>query len=229
MTKRTKGWLAVLLCATWAALAIFEAMNQPSPERVPLKFKSGPAQDIAGKPAHGSDNPFTVRLARAKTHELPHLPSHNIFAPLDTPSPEASVRQVNKHMVSGQAKPPQSPGHEPIVVEQAAPRSEEGIAAQRAIQQAEMARLEAMRELGAFRFLGFLEQNGVAQAFLARGNELYVVANGDSVDGRYVITVLDTSSVKIRATSTGVETTIGRSTDVLSHPRKLDDILPGVH
>ena len=68
-----------------------------------------------------------------------------------------------------------------------------------------------MRELGAFRFLGFLEQTGVAQAFLARGNELYVVANGDAIDGRYVITVLDTSSVKIRATSTGVETTIGKS------------------
>jgi hypothetical protein len=68
-----------------------------------------------------------------------------------------------------------------------------------------------MRELGAFRFLGFLEQDGVVQAFLARGNELYVVANGDSVDGRYVVTVLDTSSVKIRATSTGVETIIGKS------------------
>jgi hypothetical protein len=74
-----------------------------------------------------------------------------------------------------------------------------------------MVRLSAMRELGAFRFLGFLEQDGVVQAFLARGNELYVVANGDSVDGRYVVTVLDTSSVKIRATSTGVETIIGKS------------------
>jgi hypothetical protein len=211
MTKRTKGGLAVFLCVTWAALVIFEAMNQPSPERVPLKFKSGPAQDIAGKPAHGSDNPFTVRLARAKTHELPHLPSHNIFAPLDTPSPEATVRQVNKHTVSGQVKPPQSASPVPIVAGPAAPPSEQEIAAQRTIQQAEMARLEAMRELGAFRFLGFLEQNGISQAFLARGNELYVVANGDSLDGRYVITVLDTSSVKIRATSTGVETTIGKS------------------
>jgi hypothetical protein len=68
-----------------------------------------------------------------------------------------------------------------------------------------------MRELGAFRFLGFLEQDGVAQVFLGRGNELYVVANGDAVDGRYMITVLDTSSVKIRATSMAVETTIGKS------------------
>jgi len=211
MTKKTKGWLAIFLCATWAALVIFEVMSQPSPERVPLKFKSGPAQDIAEKRVNESDNPFTVRLARAKTHELPHLPSHNIFAPLDTPSPEAIVRQVNKHTVSGQVKPSQLPSPAPIVAEPPAPRSEQEIATQRAIQQTEMARLEAMRELGTFRFLGFLEQNGVAQAFLARGNELYVVANGDSVDGRYVITVLDTSSVKIRATSTGVETTIGKS------------------
>ena len=74
-----------------------------------------------------------------------------------------------------------------------------------------MTRLEAMREMGAFRFLGFIEQDGVAQAFLARGNELYVVANGDAVDGRYVVTVLDTSSVKIRAMSTGVQTIIGKS------------------
>jgi hypothetical protein len=211
MTKRTKGWLAVFLCATWATLAIFEAMDQPSPERVPLKFKSGPAQDIAGKPAHGSENPFTVRLARATTHELPHLPSHNIFAPLGTPSPEDTVRQVKKHTVSGQVKPPQPDGPTPIVAESAAPPSQQEIAAQRAIQQAEMTRLEAMREMGAFRFLGFIEQDGVAQAFLARGNELYVVANGDAVDGRYVVTVLDTSSVKIRAMSTGVQTIIGKS------------------
>jgi hypothetical protein len=97
------------------------------------------------------------------------------------------------------------------VAKQAALSSEQDIAAQQAVQQAEMARLEAVRELGAFRFLGFLEQNGVAQAFLARGNEIYVVANGAAVDGRYVVTVLDTSSVKIRATSTGVEATIGKS------------------
>jgi hypothetical protein len=211
MTKKTKGWLAIFLSATWAALVIFVVMNQPSPERVPLKFKSGPAQDIDEKHAHESDNPFTVRLARAKTHELPHLPSHNIFAPLDTPSPEATVRQVNKHKVSGQVKPSQSPSPAPIVAEPPASPSEQEIAAQRAIKQTEMARRESMRELGAFRFLGFLEQDGVAQAFLARGNELYVVANGDAVDGRYVITVLDTSSVKIRATSTGVETIIGKS------------------
>ncbi len=211
MTKRAQGWLAIFLCAIWAALVILQALNQVSPERVPLKFKSGPAQDIAEKNTHGSDYPFTVRLARAKTHELPHLPSHNIFAPLDTPSPEATVRQMNKHTVLGQAKPTQSASPAPIVAEPAAPPSEQEVAGQRAIQQAEMARLEAMRELGEFRFLGFLEQNGVAQAFLARGNELYVVANGDAVDGRYVITVLDTSSVKIHAVSTGVETTIGKS------------------
>jgi len=211
MTKRTKRWLAISLCATWAALVIFEVMNQPSPERVPLKFKSGPAQDIAEKQTHGSDSPFTVRLARAKTHELPHLPSHNIFAPLDTPLPEATVRQVNKPTVSGQVKPPQSSSPAQIVAEPPASPSEQEIAAQKATQQTEMVRLAAMRELGAFRFLGFLEQDGVVQAFLARGNELYVVANGESVDGRYVVTVLDTSSVKIRATSTGVETIIGKS------------------
>jgi hypothetical protein len=211
MTKNTKGWLAAFLCATWAALVIFEAINQPSPERVPLKFKSGPAQGIAGKPAQGSESPFTVRLARAKTHELPHLPSHNIFAPLDNPSLEDAVQQVKKRTVSDQVKPPESPVPAPIVAQPAAPPSDQEIAAQRALQQAEIARLEVMRELGAFRFLGFLEQNGVTQAFLARENELYVVANGDAVDGRYVITALDTSSVKIRATSTGVETTIGKS------------------
>ena len=211
MTKKSKGWLAALLCATWATLVMFQVLNQPSPERVPLKFKSGPAQGIAGKPAQGSGSPFTVQLARAKTHELPHLPSHNIFAPLGTPSPEDSPYQIKKHTVSYPVDTPQPPSPSPIVAEQAAVPSEQEIAAQRAAQQAEVARLETVRELGTFRFLGFLEQNGVAQAFLARGNEIYVVANGADVDGKYVVTVLDTSSVKIRATSTGVEATIGKS------------------
>lgn len=212
MTTRTKGLLAALLGVTWAALVFFEVINQSSPERVPLTFKSGPARDVAGQSAQGSDNPFTVRLARAKLHELPHLPSHNIFAPLDTPLSETATRQVSKHTVSGQEKPSQLASPMPIVAELAPPTpSEQEIAAHRVIQQVEMARLEAKRELEAFRFLGFLEQNGVSQAFLARGKELYVVGNGDAVDGRYVITVLDTSSVKIRSANTGVETIIGKS------------------
>lgn len=211
MTNRTKGWLAVLLGTIWAALVMFQSINQPSLERVPLTHKSGPAQGIAEKPAQESDTPFTVRLARAKTHELPHLPSHNIFAPLGTPPPEDSAYQMKKHTVSDQVKPLQSPGPAPIVAKQASLPSEQEIAVQRADQQTEMARLEAVRELGAFRFLGFLEQNGVAQVFLTRGNEIYVVTNGDAVDGKYVVTVLDTSSVKIRAINTGVEATIGKS------------------
>lgn len=212
MTRRTKGLLAVLLGATWAALVIFEVMSQPSPERVPLTFKSGPAQGIVGGPSSGFDNPFTVRPAKAKNHELPHLPSHNIFAPIDDSLPEATTHQVKKLTVSVQEKPPQLVSPVPIVADLATPPpSEQEAAAHRAIQEAEMSRLAAMRELGAFRFLGFLEQNGIAQAFLARGNEIYVVANGDAVDGRYVITILDTSSVKIRAMSTGVETIIGKS------------------
>ncbi|HSQ92569.1 MAG TPA: hypothetical protein VLM19_10420, partial [Nitrospiraceae bacterium] len=130
MTKRIKGWLAISLCATWTVLVIFEVMNQPSLERVPLKFKSGPAHTIAGKQLHESDTPFAVRRARAKTHELPHLPSHNIFAPLDISSPEASGHQTTSHTVSGQVKPPQSPSPAPVVREPHPPQSEQEIAAQ---------------------------------------------------------------------------------------------------
>lgn len=211
MTKKATGRLAVSLFSIWTALAVYVGMNQSSPERVPLTFKSGPAQVIDRTPAHGSTNPFSVRPARVKAHEQPHLPSHNIFAPLDTLSPEAIANRAKQQTVSTQVKPPQPPSPAPFVAQSVAPRLDQDIAAQSAAQQAENARLESMRELGAFRFLGFLEQNGVAQTFLARGNELFVVANGDSVEGKYVITVLDTSSVKIRATGTGVETIIGKS------------------
>jgi hypothetical protein len=126
--------------------------------------------------------------------------------------PETTMHQGVKHTATGQKNPPQLASPVPVVAELAPPPpSEQEIAAHRVIQQAEVARQEAMRELGAFRFLGFLKQNGVAQAFLARGNELYVVTNGEAMDGRYVITVLDTSSVRIRSASTGVETIIGKS------------------
>lgn len=214
MTEGTKMRLAIFLCSTWAALTLFEVMNQPSPERVPLRFKSGMAPNIADSHAHESDNPFTVRLARVKTHELPHLPSHNIFASLDSPSSESAARPAKKRTAPSQMKPPQPLSPAPIVTEPApvpAPPSELEIATLRAIQEAELARLETTRELAAFRFLGFLERDGVAQVFLARGSELYVVANGDIVEGKYAITVIDTSSVKIRATRTGVEATIGKS------------------
>ncbi len=213
MTTRSKGWLAAFLSSAWMILVAVELMRQPSPERVPLKFKSGPPQEIAGNLPQGSSGPFTVRLARAKTHELPHLPSHNIFAPITIPGQEEPARQVKRQIVPGPAKTPspQPPAPAPIVAEPPPPPSDQELAAQKAIREAELARLDSIRELSAFRFLGFLERDGVAQAFLARGNELYVVANGDTVEGKYVITVLDTSSVKILATRTGIEATIGKS------------------
>lgn len=214
MTERTKGMLAMALSTAWGGLMLFEFLHQIPQERVPLTFKSGPAKVLAGQSSQETDAAFIVRPARAKLLALPHLPSRNIFAPIDSPGRDGGSQQATRQTGSMHAKripppkdaptasPPPPPAPQPSVEE---------LAAQQAARDAEIARLESKRDLETFRYVGFLERNGVAQAFLARGNELYVVANGDAVDSRYVVTAMDTRSVKIRATQTGVEATIGKS------------------
>jgi hypothetical protein len=206
MTDRSKWGLLVTLALVWLTVLGFRVMNQPEPQRVPLKFKSGPAQ-----PRPKSDLPPVVWPAQARVAEVSFKTPKNIFAPPETlTEPERQKLAAVRKRAKGAASPvvPPPPPVPP-------PPTPEELAAQEARRQQELARQQqelaaqqARQLMSQYRFLGYLTQGGESKAFLGKGKDIFVVRPGETVDGRIQITAIDPTSVKLKETSTSLETTI---------------------
>lgn len=61
------------------------------------------------------------------------------------------------------------------------------------------------RELGSFKFQGFVLKDGRKTVFLGKGEEVLVLKQGDTFGGRYVATSLTDQVLIIKATDTGEE------------------------
>lgn len=209
MSNQLKGWLAFALWTMWALLVVFAWTNESEPERVPLAITASPSPANAAGILAQAD-PFRVQVPRHRSSNLPHSPSLNIFAPLEHSSPESPLRQSAKKVTTIRPTPPPESLQKSITAPPPT-LSESEVAARRAIQEAEAARQESLQELKAFRFIGFLERNGTEQAFLARGNELFIISNGETIDERFLVTALSASSVTLSVKRTGTEVRIGKS------------------
>ncbi len=207
MTDRTKWGLLGALALVWLTVIVFLVMNEPEPQRVTLKFKSGPAQ---ARPR--ADLPPLVWPAQARESQVSFKTPKNIFAPPETlTEPEkqklAAARKRAKEAALPAVPPPQ-PAAPP-------PPTPEELAAQEARRQQELARQQqefaaqqARQLMSQYRFLGYLTQGGESKAFLSKGKDIFVVRPGETVDGRIQITSIDATSVKLKETGTSLETTI---------------------
>lgn len=63
----------------------------------------------------------------------------------------------------------------------------------------------AQRELASFRFHGLLEKEGSKVVFLARGDDILLVKEGDTVAGRFLAAALTDGVLVLRAADTGDE------------------------
>lgn len=61
------------------------------------------------------------------------------------------------------------------------------------------------RELASFRFHGLLEKDGEKTVFLARGDDIVLVKEGDTFAGRFLATALTERVLVLRAADTGEE------------------------
>ena len=121
----------------------------------------------------------------------------NIFSPLN--SQKSGLRQVAK-------APPPKPSSRPSAIARRPPASPPGpspgaLAAQRARQQ-----------LNQYRFLGYLKKGGESQAFLTNGEAIYIVKQGETLEGRIHIHKIDPTTIvlstKVRETGDNIEATI---------------------
>lgn len=208
MTDRTKVQLVVVLGLVWVAIILFLVVTAPEPQLVPLKFTSGQVADKGVKATVPIDL-LLVRVARVKASQAPRLPSKNIFAPLDRPS-FLLTQQVahERKSVTGKKVPVPVPASLPVVVLPPPPPSPEELAAQLTRQQKEAAAQQARQHLAQYRLLGYLNQDGEEQAFLAKGRQIFIIRKGETIDGHILVSEIHDSGVKLRETATNIEATI---------------------
>lgn len=51
--------------------------------------------------------------------------------------------------------------------------------------------------MGQYRYLGYLNQQGVYKAFVGKGNDIYIIRKGDKLDGKFLVASIDPTSVKL--------------------------------
>lgn len=224
MSERTKWMIWGGMVLAWVGLVVLRLVSGPDPQRAPLTFKSGQrAAQVEAK--ENPTLPLVVRPEVARASQIPFKTSKNIFAPLEVQAAQEKVaRAKSRRSVK---EPPSEPVAEPVAAPvPPPPPSPEEVAAQLARQQQELARQQleqaeqqvrqqkeqaaqqARQQMAQYRFLGYLTQQGEHRAFLGKGQALFIVRIGETVEGKIQVAAIDPSAVKLLEVSTNVETTI---------------------
>lgn len=212
MTQREKWWGLGGLVVLWAALIYVYILDVPPPQVVPLKYKSGGA--VAGSVQKGSAEQWEVQSLHAQSRKLPTAPKKNIFAAAPVPlSPEAQAKLIGgknrqKPLAAATAAVPEPPPAPPPPSPEDMARQQEELAAQAARQQEELRRKQLQEQMAQYRYLGYLNQSGVQKAFLGKGREIYILRQGETLDGKFVVASIEAAAVRIMESASKLETTL---------------------
>ena len=205
MTDASKKYLLWGFAGLWAVLLAFRFMSSQEPQEVPLKFTS------RGQNAKGNKSVATVGLQvkslHVSTEETVAMPKRNIFAAghaalvVEGPTPPVVAKRKKAapppiEVAEVQAPPP-PPGPTP-----------EELAEKAAREQQELKLKQLKEQMGQYRYIGFVTQDGDRKAFLGKGHEIYIIRQGDKLDGKFVVATVEAASVKIREADSALETTI---------------------
>jgi hypothetical protein len=85
---------------------------------------------------------------------------------------------------------------------------------------AELAAQRARQELNRFRFLGFLKKGGESQAFISNGQAIYIVRQGEMLEGRIQVNKIEPETVilstKVWETGNSIQASIALTPDTRS-------------
>lgn len=226
MTRLRQSTLLVGLLVVWGSLLTIRLTTDEEPQRVPLKYRGGQANSrsslLASSP-EGSDALEVHSLTHPRTTNLPSRPAANIFAPLrrsEQTQRVGSARLPRPQSSPGlQATPPAPPvlPAQPPVVQPPSPPppTPEELAAREAARQRQLAerqhaqaKQQARQALEQYRFLGFVSQDGVQQAFVAKGQTIFIVRAGERLEGQIHVSVIDSMGVTLKDVSFNVEVTL---------------------
>ena len=187
------------LGGVWCVIILMRLFTAEAPKEVPLTFVSGkPA--IATRAAVGVSDPWQVTRVSLHAQEIPDGPKKNIFAPLGESTAVGAATVVAKR-----AKRTPSPVVAPVAP--AGPTPEE-LAEQAARQQEEVKLKQVREQMGQYRYLGYLNQQGVHKAFVGKGTDIYIIRTGDTLDGKFLVASIGPTSVKLKEPITNLETSL---------------------
>lgn len=158
-----------------------------------IATRPGPGIVVAGQSLSGTGRtpaglgPLAVRLDLLKApHPEPPASPKNLFAGLV--APRVPVPPPPPEPPPPPAPPPPPSGPTPEEIE----------------------RERVTKELGRYRYLGYLQKGSEQEGFLSTGDELLTIHPGETVpaNGRYRIVALTDEMLKIHDPETGVETTL---------------------
>ena len=196
MMKLNKSQLLVLLGVVWIMILLV----QFSDDSEPVVVTSNQTMTASVSSRSSSKSQPSLALADVLKHprqKVKFSKPRNIFAPLN--SRNSGLRQVAK-------APPPKPSSRPSPIARRPPTPPPGpspgaLATQRARQQ-----------LNQYRFLGYLKKGGESQAFLTNGEAIYIVRQGETLEGRIHIHKIDPTTIvlstKVRETGDNIEATI---------------------
>lgn len=200
-TPRTK-WLGLLaLVLLWMVLWYVMVVDVPPPAEVPLTYRSG---QTATKSVDEEEK-WDVHSLRAQARELPVAPQKNIFfagnqSRSSDPQTKLVAQQGKLEQQAAVVMPPTLPPPPPPPPP---PTSEE-----LAQQQAALRRIQLQEQMTQYRYLGYVNQNGVQKAFLGKGRELYIIREGDTLEGKFQVAHIEATSVKLLDADSKLETTL---------------------
>ena len=178
MTNQHKGLLLVGLLVAWGGLTAYE-----------MSENSGPTPSNQANIAATNSTLPTVR-ALTLAESFPNArqlvkfsPPRNIFSPIGSRKIVAKKTKIPKR---------RPPSNSIVAPTPPAPRtsspSPEALAAQRARQ-----------ELNKFRFLGYLTKGGESQAFLTNGQAIYIVKQGEMLEGQVQVNKIEPETIVLSA------------------------------
>ena len=188
MTNHQKGFVLVGLLVVWGGVTAYQLVGSS---------ETGPNDLSRGMPQGASNLPSVTSLSLNESFPnsrqlVTFSQPRNIFAPLG----------IRNKVVTKQ-KVPVAPSPSPkIPVSSPPPAPSPGdLAAQRARQQ-----------LNQFRFLGYLTKGGESQAFLTNGQAIYIVKQGEMVEGQVQVNKIEPETIvlstQILETGGNVQATI---------------------
>ena len=188
MTNQQKGLVLVGLFVAWGGLTVYQMSDFA---------ESSSSDNFSTMPQANSTLPSVKDLSLDQTFPNPRQivtfsQPRNIFAPL-------GLRKV----VAKQKTPITPPSQPTIAPPSPVPPSPSpsDLAAQRARQQ-----------LNQFRFLGYLTKGGESQAFLTNGQAIYIVKQGEMMEGQVQVNKIEPETIilstQILETGNQVQATI---------------------
>lgn len=204
-TPKIQRYVLFALGGLLLCVLAFRLTGDEPPREVPLKFTSKlnvtKAQSAFGLDVKSLETP--ARTGAAK-------PARNIFVAgaqalsVESPAPRLVARKktpVVAPVVEAAIAPP------PPAPDPPGPTPEE-LATQAAAQERELKLKQLKEQMSQYRYLGYVSHDGDSKAFLGKGHEIYIIRQGDKLDGKFVVAVVEPASVKIRETESSLETTI---------------------